>query len=162
MKTSKEINEISKIFRKNTKLTKKKDIEKSYVQASLPKTSKILKIKENFLKQKIDNIHKIINNIRKPKPKLNITTKSSSRKQVIISISNKNKAKFIESSSIHITNLKRVLKNIKLEVIADFICIDQAGITIVTNKVASSLGLQTIERYVKNTNHLDSNKVETF
>ena len=162
MKTSKEINEISKIFRKNTKLTKKKDIEKSYVQASLPKTSKILKIKENFLKQKIDNIHKIINNIRKPKPKLNITTKSSSRKQVIISISNKNKAKFIESSNIHITNLKRVLKNIKLEVIADFICIDQAGITIVTNKVASSLGLQTIERYVKNTNHLDSNKVETF
>ena len=127
MKTSKEINEISKIFRKNTRLTKRKDIGKSYVQASLPKTSKILKIKENFLKQKtnkIDNIYKIINNIRKPKPKLNITTKSSSRKQVIISISNKNKAKFIESSNIHITNLKRVLKNIKLEVIADFICIN--------------------------------------
>ena len=50
--------------------------------------------------------------------------KSLSRKQVIIPMSNVNKAKFMESSSTHITNLNRVLKNIKSEVIADFIHID--------------------------------------
>lgn len=48
-------------------------------------------------------------------------TKCSSRKQVIILMSNNNKAKFIESFSVYITNLNRALKNIKLEIMADFI-----------------------------------------
>jgi len=51
-------------------------------------------------------------------------TKSHSRKQVIISMSNENKAKFMESSNAHITNLNRALKNIKSEVMADFICMN--------------------------------------
>ena len=55
--------------------------------------------------------------------KLNITTKDSSRKQVIVPISNDNKTKFIALLSKHITNINRLLKNIKSEVIADFICI---------------------------------------
>ena len=84
-------------------------------------TSEILKIKEMFSKlqvSKIDNIHKIINSIGKPKPKVNMITKRPSRKQVIISMNNENKAKFMESSSKHITNLNKVLKNIKLNVMA--------------------------------------------
>lgn len=63
------------------------------------------------------------------------------RKQVIILISNNNKTKFIEDSCNHIININRILKNIKLEVIVDFICSDQSGITIITNKVVSSLDL---------------------
>ena len=55
-------------------------------------------------------------------------------------------------SSIHIVNLNRSLKNIKSDVIADFIYMDQYEIIITTNKIAFSLDLQTIERYVKNTN----------
>ena len=110
---------------------------------------------------KIDNIHKIINDIGKPRPKLNMTTKDPFRKQVIIPISNENKTKFIKSSSIYTTNLNRILKNIKLEVIADFVCMDQADITIVTNKVVSSLDLQTIEKYVKNANHIDLDVVDS-
>ena len=134
----------------------------------MPTTSKILKIKEMFTKlqvRKIGNIHKIINGSRKPKPKVNITTKKLSRKQVIISMSNENKTRFIEFSSKHIAkhiaNLNNVLKNIKSDVIADFVYMDQAGITIVINEVTVSLDLQTIERYVKNTNHIDSDNVKT-
>ena len=134
----------------------------------MPTTSKILKIKEMFTKlqvRKIGNIHKIINGSRKPKPKVNITTKKLSRKQVIILMSNENKTRFIEFSSKHIAkhiaNLNNVLKNIKSDVIADFVYIDQAGITIVINEVTVSLDLQTIERYVKNTNHIDSDNVKT-
>jgi len=56
-------------------------------------------------------------------------------------MNNDNKAKFMKSSSSYITNLNRALKNIKSEVMVDFICIDQAGITIVTNKVTSYLDL---------------------
>ena len=134
----------------------------------MPTTSKILKIKEMFTKlqvRKIGNIHKIINGSRKPKPKVNITTKKLSRKQVIISMSNENKTRFIEFSSKHIAkhiaNLNNVLKNIKSDVIADFVYMDQAGITIVINGVTVSLDLQTIERYVNNTNHIDSDNVKT-
>ena len=70
-----------------------------------------------------------------------MTMKGPSKKHVIIPMSNDNKAKFMESSSSHITNLNRTLKNIKLDILADFVCIDQAGITIITNKVTSFLGL---------------------
>ena len=88
-------------------------------------------------------------------------TKSPSIKQVIIPISNENKVKFMKSSSIHITNFNKVLKNIKSEVMADFICMDQVVITIIKNKVILSLDLQTIEKYVKNTNYINSDKVKT-
>jgi len=68
----------------------------------------------------------------------------------------------MEASSAHITNLNKALKNIKLEVIADFIHSEQAGIFIVTNKVASSLNLQTIERYIKSSNNIDAKNVEVL
>ena len=141
-----------------------KNSSKPYTQFSVPMTSKILKIKEMFSKlqvSKIDNIHKIINSVRKPKPKVNMMTKRPSRKQVIIPISNENKARFMKSSSKHIANLNRALKNIKLDIIADFVYMDQAGITIITNKVATSLDLQIIKRYVKNTNQINSDNVKT-
>jgi len=79
-------------------------------------------------------------------------TKRSSRKQNIVPISNDNKNRFMSNSSAHIGNINRVLKNIKLEVKANFVWAEQAGITIVTNKVTASLNLQTIEQYVKSTN----------
>jgi len=70
-------------------------------------------------------------------------------------MSNENKLKFMESSNTHITNLNRALKNIKSEVMADFVCIDQAGITIRINKDTLPLNLQMTEKYVKDTNLID-------
>ena len=71
-------------------------------------------------------------------------TKGFLRKQIIVLISNDNKAKYIVSSSNHITNFNRALKNTKSEVMVDFAHIDQNSIVIVTNKITSSLDLQTI------------------
>jgi len=79
-------------------------------------------------------------------------TKGLSRKQVIVPMSNDNKTKFMIDLSAHIININRILKNIKLEVKADFIQTDQLELVIVTNKVAAPLDLQTINQYVKNTN----------
>lgn len=163
VKTSKEVNKISKFFKKNNKPAEKKDIGKSNAQVSLSLTSQVLKIKKTFSKlqaSKIDSIYKIISGTGKLKPKLNMTIKGSLRKQVIIPISNDNKIKFMESLSFHITNLNKTLKNIKLEVIADFVYNNLAGIMIVTNKVALSLDLQTIKKYVKNINQINSDSVE--
>ena len=75
-------------------------------------------------------------------------------------MNNENKSKFIEVSSTYITNLDRVLKNIKSEVMADFVHNEQVGIIIVINKVASPLDLQTIESYVKSSNNIDEENVE--
>jgi len=91
---------------------------------------------------------------------MNMTKKSSSRKQIIVSISNENKSIFMESLDNYITNINRALKNVKSKVMADFVWVDQAGIVIVTNKVASQLDLQTIEKYIKNASDIDIDKVE--
>ena len=79
------------------------------------------------------------------------------RKQVIVPMNVDNLKNFMKNSSSHISNINRALKNIKSEVIADFICADNRGVVIITNKVASPLNLQTIKRYVKNTNNIEAN-----
>jgi len=98
----------------------------------------------------------------KPKPCINITTKGLSRKQIIIPMNNVNKKNFMEESSTYITNMNRALKNIKTEVIVDFIQLDSSSIVIVTNKVVSSLDLQTIENYIKNTDCINANEVKVL
>ena len=42
----------------------------------------------------------------------------------------------------------------------DFAYMDQYEIVITTNKMASPLNLQTIKRYVKNTDHISSDDVD--
>jgi len=63
----------------------------------------------------------VINNNSKTKPKLNMTTKGLFRKQVIISINGDNKTKFMKDNSNHVTHLNRTLKNIKSDIMVDFI-----------------------------------------
>ena len=59
-----------------------------------------------------------------------------------------------------VATTNKALKNIKSEVMADFIYTDQAGVMIVTNKVESSLNLQTIEKCIKNSNYINTEKVK--
>ena len=120
-------------------------------------TRETLKIKEvfsNLQNKKIKNIQKIISGESKLKPRLNMTTKRPSRKQMIILMSLDNTNKFMNNLSSYITN-------IKLDVMADFICIDNRKVIITTNKIAGALNLQTIEKYVKNTYDIETEQVET-
>ena len=64
------------------------------------------------------------------------------------------------SLSEHITNIVRSLKNIKSEVMADFIHMDSISIIIVTNKVAS-VNLWTIEKYIKNVDYIKLEEIDT-
>jgi len=123
----------------------------------------ILKIKETFstLKAKsIDNIQRMIKGNSKPKPCINMTTKGLSRKQVIVPMNKENKRNFIEESSTYVTNMNRALKNIKSEVMINFMQVETSSIVIVTNKVTSSLDLQMIENYIKNANYINTNGIE--
>ena len=84
--------------------------KKLYVQALSININKVLEIKENFPNlstKKIKNIHRIINKPRKKKPQINIITKSPSRRQIIVLMSNNNILRFMLGSSTHITNINR-------------------------------------------------------
>jgi len=74
------------------------------------------------------------------------------------------------SVSNHIANINRALKNIKLNVLADYVWQKSTGIIIVTNKVALPSDLQIIENlkiigisyFIENTNiPISSNFVES-
>ena len=121
---------------------------------------KTLKIKEVFPKlqnKKIKNIQKIISSENQTKPRLNITIKRPSRKQVIIPINLENIKKFMKDTSSHVTNINRALENIKLDIATNFIQLNNKGVVITTNKIAGTLDLQTIKRYIKNMNTIKSN-----
>ena len=45
--------------------------------------------------------------------------------------------RYLKDMSMHIININCALKNIKSNVIADFICVDDKGIIITTNNVAN-------------------------
>ena len=77
-----------------------------------------------------------------------MTTKSPSRKQVIIPINNNIAKEFIKDSSSHIININQALKAIKSSTIANFIQVEDKGIVITTNNVSSDSDLQKIKKYV--------------
>jgi len=140
-KSQKEVNAISKYLKSNKPATDPKKFAMLYAQASKQNTStsEIIKIKEAFSSidaKKIDQINNIIKGTPKSKPCIQITIKGPSRKHVIVSMNNDNNAKFMRNLSTHITNINRVLRNAKSEVLVDFICSDLLGITVVTNKVS--------------------------
>jgi len=66
----------------------------------------------------------------------------------------------MEESSTYVTNMNRALKNIKSEVMVDFVQVKTNSIIIVTNKVTLSLDLQTIENYIKNINHINTDGIK--
>ena len=78
-----------------------------------------------------------------------MTTKGSSRKQIIVPMSSDNSNTFMKNSFTHVSNLNRLLRNAKMEIAVDFIKSDPIGLVIVTNKVAIQSDLQIIDQYVK-------------
>ena len=159
-KMPKEVKEISKFFKKIEKPSPKK----SYAQASTANldsrvdssniTMNTLKIKETFpslSNKKINSIQKVITSSNdKLKPRINMTTKGPSCKQVIVPMSNDLGKRFTKDLSSHVININRTLKSIKSNTCADFICADNKGIIISTNNITSNSDLQEIEKYVKN------------
>ena len=77
-------------------------------------------------------------------------SKGPSRKQVIVSMSMNNVERVMDQSNAHVANINRLLKDIKSEICADFICSDNKGIVTTTNKIASASDINTIEKYMKN------------
>jgi len=169
-KSAKEVNAISKYFqnKKPSVKNKKKEISKpikTYAQASKSQASmsNVLKIKEAFLvlnAKKIDQVNNIVKGNLKSKPKMQMTTKGLSRKQVITPMSKDNINAFMKNSSLHVANINSQLHNAKSEVLTSYICADPLGITIITSKVCQQSDLLIIDQYVKNSNGVNALQVK--
>jgi len=84
----------------------------------------VLKIKEAFLAlnaKKINQVNSIVKGNLKSKPKIQMTTKGPSRKQVIIPMSKDNIDAFMKNSSLHMANINRQLRNAKSKVLTNYI-----------------------------------------
>ena len=85
-----------------------------------------------------------------------MTTKGLLRKQVIIPIGKENISNFMKNSLLHVTNINKLLRNAKYEVLVDFIHLDPLGIIVVTNKVSLQSDLQLIKKYIKGSNNINA------
>jgi len=74
----------------------------------------------------------------KTKPHIKMTTKGLSQKQVIIPTGRANIDKIMALFNIHVTNINRALKNIKSNVMVDYVQPEVIGVTIVTNFITSA------------------------
>jgi len=88
-----------------------------------------------------------------------MTTKGLSKKQMIISININNTKAIISQANKYISNINRLLKGVKSDVLADFICFDNKGVVITTNKVAAISDLNIVKKYLKKLNNVDSNDI---
>ena len=88
-----------------------------------------------------------------------MTTKRPLHKQIIVPINNKTAKKYLKNSSTHIISINCALKNIKLNLMADFIHIKDKDIIILTNNITNPLDLQEIEKYVRNSLNADTNQI---
>jgi len=140
-----------------------KSKNQSYTQAFKNNINEIIKIKDAFLKlspNEISEIHNVMNSSnQREKPKLNMITKSSSRKQIIIPMETNNVERVMAQSNIHIANINRLLKDIKSKISADYICSDNKRVVIITNKVTTFSDLNVVEKYMKELNNVDSNNI---
>jgi len=79
-----------------------------------------------------------------------MTTKSSSRKQVTISMSSNNAERVMVKANAHVLNINRLLNKVKSEVSVNFIWSDNKGLLLTTNKVAVASDLNIIKIVFEN------------
>ena len=115
----------------------------------------------SLLANEVGRILKVKNSSESTKkPKLNMTTRGPSRKEVIIPITKSNAELIVKSAHTHITNINKCLKNSKSDIIADFICISNNRIIITMNCLANTSDLSTIENFLKSIDNINLDSIE--
>ena len=137
----------------------------SYTNITDINIKEILKLKNNFLNlpaRKIEEIYKMVKNQNKSRPKINITTKELLHYQIIIPVHTKNATKIVTKLSEHMVNINCLLKNIKSNIVANFIWADSKGIIITTNSITTESDLNLIEKYIKDIDIIQADIILTL
>ena len=143
--------------------------KKSYAQAFKANISSSIEdaiwMKEAFPTLSVNEVGKILkakNSGRgMKKPKINMTTREQSRREVIISVTKANAELIVNSAHIHVSNVNEYLKNSKSDTFADFIQFNINRIIITINKPVSDLNLSTIEKYLKNIQNVNPDSIKS-
>ena len=151
------------------KAPKPSTMKKSYAQASkVIKSTNIedvIQVKEVFPALSADEVGKMLkvknSNGGMKKPKINITTRGQSKREVIIPMTKANAELIVNSAHIHTTSINKCLKNSNSNIVTDFIRFNINGIIITMNKPASDLDLSTIEKYLKNVQNIILESIES-
>ena len=121
-------------------------------------------MKEAFLSLSADEVDKILKvkngSKDKKKPKLNMTTRGPSRKEVIILMTKPNTELITKSVHKIITNINEHLKNSNSDVIADFICLSSNGVIITTNQPTNESELSRIKNFLKKIDNIDPSSIK--
>jgi len=143
--------------------------KKSYMQASKTNISSsiedVIQVKEVFPTLSADKVGKMLKAKNSgggtKKPKINMTTRGQSKREVIIPMTKTNAELIINSAHIHISNVNKCLRNSKSDIFADFIRYNVNGIIITMNKPTSNLDLSTIEKYLKNIQNINPDSIKS-
>ena len=114
-------------------------IKNSYAQTPKINIKDIVHIKDMFptlTLKKIVEVNNIINKLSMVKPKIKMTTKRPSRKQIIIPMSESNSNVIKNNVSFYINTINRHLKEANSNNMADFLHTDKASIIITTSLTA--------------------------
>jgi len=68
----------------------------------------------------------------------------------------------VNKVSLHITNINKCLKNIKSDIITDFICITNDNVIITMNKLTITSNLMIIEKYIKSIDNIKSDFIKSL
>ena len=117
----------------------------------------------NLPNKKIKQVQKVINRSNnKIKPRITMTTKGLLQKQVIVLMSNDITKEFIKCSNSYVANINCAFKAIKSNMLADFMHVEDKGIVLTTNNVASGSNLQEIENGRSKKELLQLQKVQIY
>jgi len=75
-------------------------------------------------------------------------------------MSRDNSVTFLKNLSAHVSNLNRLFRNTKTEVMVNFIRLDPIRLVIATNKVVVQSDLQIIHQYIKKSDNINKLQVE--
>jgi len=97
----------------------------------------------------------------KKKPKINMTTKGPLRKQVIVLMAKSNTELIVNLVHQYIANINKCLKNIKSDIITNFIQVTNEEVNIMMNKLANPSDLTTIKKYIKSISNINLDSIES-
>jgi len=109
--------------------------------------------------RKIIKMNNVGLGIKPSKPRIQITTKGPSRKNILIPMDTTNKGKILSNANIHVSQINGLLKLYKSNININCIRESWNGITITTNAVAASSDLTFIEKYFKGLDDIKSKDI---
>jgi len=96
-----------------------------------------------------------------PKPKVQVTTKDPSRKNVLVPLDPTDKKTIMNATNTHINQINGLFKSYKLGTSVDCIRETSNSLMVITNNVASPSDLSLLEKYIKGIDDIETKDISS-